>query len=175
MKFNIIDKTITDQVYEKDSYLYWKKTKGNVALKDSLAGSLDKHSEYYLIRINNILYRSHRILYQLYHNVILTERDLIDHINGIKSDNRKENLRICTKSENGMNRKATKTNKLGIKDVHIHKTKYHDYYCLTIRKNCCEMFREFFRIDKFSIQDVIKIRDIKLLELHGEFMNKGDN
>lgn len=40
-----------------------------------------------------------------------------DHVNTNRLDNRKENLRTCTKAQNGMNRVAQKNNKLGIKGV----------------------------------------------------------
>jgi hypothetical protein len=41
----------------------------------------------------------------------------IDHINGNKLDNRKENLRICTISQNTMNRPIQKNNTSGFKGV----------------------------------------------------------
>lgn len=42
----------------------------------------------------------------------------VDHINQDRLDNRKENLRLVTKSQNGMNRGPTKKNKSGYKGIH---------------------------------------------------------
>ena len=41
-----------------------------------------------------------------------------DHINGNTLDNRRCNLRVCTKSQNQMNRQLSPTNKSGFKGVH---------------------------------------------------------
>jgi hypothetical protein len=41
----------------------------------------------------------------------------VDHIDGDKSNNTDENLRVCTASENGYNRGVSKNNKLGIKGI----------------------------------------------------------
>lgn len=42
---------------------------------------------------------------------------LVDHINGNKIDNRKENLRICNYNQNAANRKKQKNNSSGFKGV----------------------------------------------------------
>jgi hypothetical protein len=42
----------------------------------------------------------------------------VDHINRATTDNRKENLRICTHSQNMCNRKLNTNNKTGVKGVH---------------------------------------------------------
>lgn len=52
----------------------------------------------------------------------LEDRDIqIDHINGNKLDNRKENLRICTGQENARNRKVRSDSQTGVKGVSITK------------------------------------------------------
>ena len=52
-----------------------------------------------------------------------------DHINGDTLDNRRQNLRVCTNSENQMNRGKPKNNTSGLKGVSFHKStkKYQAY------------------------------------------------
>lgn len=48
----------------------------------------------------------------------------IDHINGIRDDNRLHNLRLATQQQNLQNRPIFKNNKLGVKGVCLHKGRY---------------------------------------------------
>lgn len=59
------------------------------------------------------------------HRIILGAADgqIVDHINGDKLDNRKQNLRIADKSTNGMNRGAQSNSKTGVKGVSWSKQK----------------------------------------------------
>tara|TARA_R110000765_G_scaffold45787_1_gene94617 strand:+ start:52 stop:537 length:486 start_codon:yes stop_codon:yes gene_type:complete len=60
---------------------------------------------------------------KLLHRVIMGEPDGmdIDHIDGDRLNNRRSNLRICTRQQNGMNLKISKKNKSGVKGVSWHK------------------------------------------------------
>jgi hypothetical protein len=84
-------------------------------------GKLSK-AGYFSIRINNKPYQIHRIAWlYMYGNF---PSNMIDHINGIKTDNRLCNLREATNQENLQNQiKPHKNNKLGILGVCFDKSK----------------------------------------------------
>jgi hypothetical protein len=79
--------------------LYWS---NNVTHKmcGKLAGAVNKKG-YRKIEFNARKYGAHQIIFALHHGYI---PEFIDHINGIKHDNRIENLRAATKAQNGYNR-----------------------------------------------------------------------
>lgn len=61
-------------------------------------------------------YLQHRIIWKLVHG---TEPDFIDHVNGVRSDNRLSNLRSVTVHENMRNRKISSNNTSGFPGVHF--------------------------------------------------------
>lgn len=56
-----------------------------------------------------------------------------DHENGVTLDNRRNNLRFATSSQNAMNRRKTSANSSGYKGVHWHKG--HQKWCAQIKVN----------------------------------------
>jgi hypothetical protein len=70
---------------------------------------------YRVLGIDYKMYYAHRICWALYYES--WPDGMVDHINCIKTDNRIENLRVCTRSLNVANRKVQSNNKVGIKGV----------------------------------------------------------
>jgi hypothetical protein len=87
-----------------------------------LAGSKDRKG-YVIIRVDNNVYKAHRLAW-LYVYGEWPDGE-IDHINRNKSDNRIENLRVVTRSQNQMNIAAYSNNSAGIKGVVWHEGRQH--------------------------------------------------
>lgn len=91
--------------YDPDTgYLWWTK-RGNGRQTDRPVGTLDNHG-YLRTQIKRKPFKMHRLAWFLYHGV--WPKKYIDHINGVKNDNRIENLREATQSENQGNMKIRK-------------------------------------------------------------------
>lgn len=101
----------------KDGNLIWKVDKSPQVKVGDIAGYLSQIG-YIYIGIDGKLYRAHRLIY-LYHNGYLPLS--IDHIDGNKTNNKIENLRSATTSQNQMNSKINTRNTSGIKGVVWHK------------------------------------------------------
>jgi len=86
--------------YKEDGHFYWKIKKSKKINIGKIAGCLN-YRGYREIRLNGKLYREHRLIW-FYHNGVLPING-IDHINAIKDDNRIENLREATQSQNNAN------------------------------------------------------------------------
>jgi hypothetical protein len=66
---------------------------------------------YYCGCIHGSVYKTHRVGWTLYHGE--WPADYLDHINGVRTDNRIENLRSVTRGENSKNRRLYKKNNTG--------------------------------------------------------------
>lgn len=96
--------------YQKDTGMFiWRVAPGNRTKAGSVAGTLDTYG-YRQIQIKKRLYLAHRLAW-LYEFGRWPEQT-IDHINGVKDDNRINNLREVSMRQNKQNLKgATKSNK----------------------------------------------------------------
>jgi hypothetical protein len=96
-KYPSLDK-INEVLSYKDGRLYWKKNfKGRVKMGD-IAG-YELPSGYRTVWINSKQYYEHRIIWIMHHGDIPVGLE-IDHINLTRNDNRIENLRVVSRSEN---------------------------------------------------------------------------
>jgi hypothetical protein len=66
---------------------------------------------YYTGRIDSARFYAHRVIWALHHGV--WPKDQIDHVNGITTDNRIENLRDVDSAENMKNQKSRSNNTSG--------------------------------------------------------------
>ena len=116
----------------KDGNLIWKVAKARIIKVGDIAGSINEYG-YIIIGIDGNVYRAHRLIY-LYHNGYLPS--FIDHIDGNKTNNRIENLRSATTSQNAMNQKISTRNTSGTKGVTWHKRDKKWSVQLRINKIC---------------------------------------
>lgn len=75
---------------------------------------------YQYINAEGHQWRIHRLVW-IWHNGSIPEGKLVDHINGIADDNKIENLRLCTPSQNAMNKKISSRNTNGFIGVSYYK------------------------------------------------------
>lgn len=89
----------------RDGHLYWRVKVWTNVKPDDRAGYVKKRSGYRSVTIGGLDYFEHRLVYQWHHEGDIP--DYIDHINGVRDDNRIENLRASNPRLNQGNRKAT--------------------------------------------------------------------
>jgi hypothetical protein len=90
----------------KDGFLYSKKTGRSSLYKDAKG--------YMQIGIGGKRYLQHRIIYLLFHGYLPS---VVDHIDGDTTNNRIENLRAATNTENLQNMKLCPSNTSGGKNI----------------------------------------------------------
>ena len=145
-KFTIVD----DEDYEHLNQFNWHIKKGR--------------NTYYAVRTNFKLNKKIPM-----HRIIMNPSDnmQIDHINGNGLDNRKENLRVCNRYQNGGNSRLSKSNISGIKGVSWNKKnkKWVAQICINSKQGNLGSF-----INKFEAKEAY---EKAAKEYHKEFYSDG--
>lgn len=145
--------------------LRWKQNLRNGIQSGTVAGNYSFEG-YIEVKVDGRKYRAHRLIILYMTKEIMEDHVLVDHINGIKDDNRYSNLRKANRKQNMANSKVSKRNKVGVKGVYREKS---GRYSATIKwegKN--------LRLGTYStLEEAAKMYRIKAKELHGEFTSDG--
>jgi hypothetical protein len=143
----------------KDGILYWKSMpyKRN-DLIGTEAGTLDCDRRQ--ITINKKHYKTHRLVYLMFYGYIPKE---IDHIDGNSLNNRIENLRPASRSEQCCNTKLRKNSTSGIKGVTWDKSR--NKWIVSINKDKKTMFRG--RFDDLELAQLVAVEARN--KYHGDF------
>ena len=95
--------------------LYWKKPRSGIAV-GAKAGFIDSKG-YLRVRFNGKKYLNHRLIFFMEYGYM---PEMLDHIDKNSLNNRIENLRPATRSQNGYNKFMQKNNTTGYKNVYWH-------------------------------------------------------
>lgn len=159
--------TFSENYYEfKEGYIIGYTKKGEQFLIDE--DDLNKVKDYNIYIDNGYVHITKRDKHYRLHRFLMNPKknDVIDHINRNPVDNRKENLRICSQSENSRNNSISKNNKSGVAGVSFGKKEnkwkaYIKFNKKHIHLGCYDDFNE-----------AVKARKEAEIKYFGEFVPK---
>jgi hypothetical protein len=103
--------------YEAETGLfYWIERHGKRGIPGRVAGTVDVDG-YVVVTLNGKRHKGHRLAWLFAHG--RWPAVAVDHINGVKHDNRLTNLREADWAQNQHNRRLQKNNKSGFMGVHF--------------------------------------------------------
>jgi hypothetical protein len=146
--------------YDNGNLIRLQASGGN--LSNSIAGwtTVCNGVSYRKVNVDKKTYYVHRIIYLWHHGHM---PKVIDHINNNSLDNRIENLREATQSQNCANQRLNKNNKSGAKGVtHNAKSKKYIARVMVNRKN-------IWLGSYYSIEDAINAYKVGSEKYFGEF------
>jgi hypothetical protein len=151
--------------YDPETGLFtWIKVRSRTVKNGSIAGCIG-HDGYIDIKIDGKTYRAHRLAWFYMHGT--WPDDKLDHKNGIRNDNRFENLREASHWQNSCNQKMRRNNTSGVKGVHWVKLENVWRAKITV-KGKTHIVGNFENFDDAK-QAIFEARE----KMHGEFANYG--
>lgn len=162
---------------EVSGKLTWKVNRGSRGRIGNEAGTIQPDG-YRRVAINGKTCAAHRLIW--FYQTGKWPKDQIDHINGIRDDNRFCNLREANNSQNMMNIKKPNSNTSGhknickrvTKNIHNGKAYWNEYWRVQIISNDKNHTKLFPYTDE-GLEQAIAYRDEMLPILHGEFAHNG--
>jgi hypothetical protein len=143
--------------------LYWRVKPAKQIAIGAKAGCKNSHG-YSVVRVNGVLYGTHRIIFLMHHGYL---PDYIDHVDGNRLNNSIENLRAATACENGYNKPAQSNNKSGCKGVRWQKQIKH--WCVEIQANKVKRYLGIYKDLELAALVAAEARDL----YHGKFARQG--
>ena len=118
--------------YDAETGIFtWLKPKANRVKTGDIAGTIRKATGYVAICVGSKFYMAHRLAWFYVHGT--WPDNFIDHIDMNKANNRLENLRAATKSQNQANTLVRRDSKSGVKGVRFDR-KRNKYKALILGK-----------------------------------------
>jgi hypothetical protein len=150
--------------YDKETgKLYYKAARRRISVGDE--AGCDNGRGYLRAEINGKKYRIHRLVFLMHKGYLPA---VLDHIDGNTYNNRIENLRPASISQNQHNRKISKNNTSGYKGVSYQKGT--NKFRAQIKHQRKSIYLGLYATPEEADEVVRKARE----ELHGNFANHGD-
>jgi hypothetical protein len=138
-------------------------SRGRPSVKEGRLVGVDDGRGYMRLQVNHRKYYVHQIVFLLHHGFL---PKCIDHADGNQKNNKIDNLRAATVSENMRNTKRSTINTSGVKGVHFNKQKLKWQAKLTING---KQIARVFDSKELAIDFMELFREI----VHGQFANHG--
>lgn len=129
-------------------------------------------SGYLAIKFKGEHYKVHRIVWQIVYGDLTSDMQ-IDHINGIRDDNRIDNLRKVSSQENRRNSKMNINNKSGYIGVSIFKTRYKTKYRAMIGIKTKDGLKKNLKLGLFDNPEDAHKKRLEASKIHGFHPNHG--
>ena len=152
---------IKEYFHYENGIIYHKKIDGksHQFRVNTEAGAVSGNG-YRHVRLKNKTYLAHRIIFFMHHGYFPKE---IDHINKNTLDNRIENLREVTRTQNNLNQNLRKDNSSGHSGIYF--SKQFNTYHARVWVNGKNVWGKYFR----ELDDAVAARNACMEKIHGEF------